>query len=122
MGRPRPLTTMSRAQRLPPRAGEIHGVSTQKPHWGGSPCVDAPSDARGFRELSAQVQVLPCVRPDVCGRSLPLAWMEIADRVHPAICALEAPGLSLVFPTPSLTLRHTSLSTFASLTTSDRGA
>jgi hypothetical protein len=48
-----------------------------------SACVDAPSDSRGcLRDLCAQVQVLPCVRPVDAAISRLLACMEIADRVQ----------------------------------------
>ena len=39
-----------------------------------------------------------------CGRSLPLACMEIADRVHTALARSRRSDVSLVFPTPSLTV------------------
>jgi hypothetical protein len=66
------------------------------------PCVDAPSDSRGcLRDLCAQVQVLPCVRP-VDAAILTAAGLYGDRGSGPnRFCALEAPGHSLVFPTPS---------------------
>ena len=66
------------------------------------PCVDAPSDSRGcLRDLCAQVQVLPCVRP--FDAAILTAAGLYGDRGSgpSRFGALEALGRSLVFPTPS---------------------
>ena len=65
------------------------------------PCVDAPLDTRGFsRDLYAQVQVLPCVRP--VDAAIITAAGLYGDRGSgpDRKCALEAPGHFTGFPDP----------------------
>jgi hypothetical protein len=83
---------------------------------------NAPSDARGFsraQRAGSGASVCPAclTRPF----TWPLACMEIADRVHPALARSRRLDTSLVFPTPSLTVApYLSSDLPASLTTSDR--
>jgi len=65
------------------------------------PCVDAPSDARGFtRGLAARAQVLPCVRPvDAALITVAGLYGDRGSGPH-RFCALEALGRFPGFPNP----------------------
>lgn len=65
------------------------------------PCVDAPLDTRGcLRDLIAQVQVLPCVRPvDAAIITAAGLYGDRGSGPH-RFCALEAHGHFTGFPDP----------------------
>ncbi|MCH2221859.1 MAG: hypothetical protein MK097_16270, partial [Dechloromonas sp.] len=81
-----------------------HRIMTQVGHRHNGtnrPCVDAPSDTRGYsKDLIAQVQVLPCVRP--VDAAIITAAGLYGDRGSGPYrnCALEALGRFPGFPDP----------------------